>query len=97
MTNKQASALIGVAPICRESGRFKGIRKIQGGRHQVRTVLYMAMMSAIQSNPVFKTQYEKLVSTGKPKKVALIACVRKMIVILNSMLRDGVMWEPPKA
>ena len=96
MTNKQASALVGVAPINRESGRFKGMRKIQGGRHQVRTVLYMAMMSAIQSNPVFKSQYQKLVAAGKPKKVALIACVRKMIVILNSMLRDGVMWEAPK-
>ncbi|TMP73611.1 IS110 family transposase, partial [Pseudoalteromonas phenolica] len=81
MTNKQASALVGVAPINRESGRFKGLRKIQGGRHQVRTVLYMAMMSAIQSNSVFKSQYEKLVAAGKPKKVALIACVRKMIVI----------------
>ncbi|MDW7551560.1 transposase, partial [Pseudoalteromonas peptidolytica] len=75
----------------------KGLRKIQGGRHQVRTVLYMAMMSAIQSNPVFKGQYQKLVSAGKPKKVALIACVRKMIVILNSMLREGVMWEAPTA
>lgn len=97
MTNKQASALVGVAPINRESGRYKGQRKIQGGRHQVRTVLYMAMMSAIQSNPVFKSQYDKLLAAGKPKKVALIACVRKMIVILNSMLRDGVMWEAPKA
>ena len=96
MTNKQASALVGVAPINRESGRFKGLRKIQGGRHQVRTVLYMAMMSAIQSNTVFKSQYEKLVAAGKPKKVALIACVRKMIVTLNSMLRDGVMWQAPK-
>ena len=58
MTNKQASALVGVAPINRESGHFKGLRKIQGGRQQVRTVLYMAMMSAIQSNSVFKSQYE---------------------------------------
>ena len=97
MTNKQAGALIGVAPINRESGRYKGKRKIQGGRHQVRTVLYMAMMSAIQSNPVFKDHYQRLVAAGKPKKVAIIACVRKMIVILNSMLRDGCMWEPPKA
>lgn len=97
MTNKQASALVGVAPINRESGRYKGQRKIQGGRHQVRTVLYMAMMSAIQSNPVFKEKYESMVEAGKPKKVAIIACVRKMIVILNSMVRDGVMWEAPTA
>lgn len=96
MTSKQASSLVGVAPMNRESGRYKGLRKIQGGRHQVRTVLYMAMMSAIQSNPVFKETYQRLVAAGKPKKVAIIACIRKMVVILNSMLRDGVMWEAPK-
>ena len=77
----------------RESGRYKGQRKIQGGRHQVRTVLYMAMMSTMQCNPVFKETYPRLVAAGKPKKVAIIACVRKMIVILNSILRDGVMWD----
>lgn len=96
INSKQASALIGVAPINRESGRFKGKRKIQGGRPQVRTVLYMAMMSAMQCNPVFKATYQRLLLAGKPKKVAIIACVRKMIVILNSMLRDGVMWVAPK-
>ncbi len=97
ISNKQASSLVGVAPMNRESGRYKGVRKIQGGRHQVRTVLYMAMMSAIQSNPIFKEIYQRLVAAGKPKKVAIIACIRKMVVILNSMLRDGVLWEPPKA
>lgn len=97
INSKQASALVGVAPMNKESGRFKGMRKIQGGRHQVRTVLYMAMMSAIQSNPIFKETYQRLVAAGKPKKVAIIACVRKMVVTLNSMLRDGVMWEAPKA
>lgn len=93
ITNKQAAALIGVAPINRESGRYKGKRVIQGGRVQVRTVLYMAMMSAMQCNPVFKDTYQRLLDAGKPKKVAIIACVRKMVVILNSMLRDGVMWN----
>lgn len=97
ITNKQAASLVGVAPMSRESGVFKGKRTVQGGRHQVRTVLYMAMMSAIQSNPVFKDTYQRLVEAGKPKKVAIIACVRKMVVILNSMLRDGVLWEAPKA
>lgn len=96
INSKQASALIGVAPMNRESGRFKGHRKIQGGRPQIRTVLYMAMMSAMQSNPVFKATYQRLLAAGKPKKAAIIACIRKMIVILNSMLRDGVMWEAPK-
>ncbi|MGF1841639.1 IS110 family transposase [Vibrio clamense] len=93
ISNKQASSLIGVAPITRESGRFKGKRMIQGGRAQVRTVMYMAMMSAIQCNPVFKVTYERLLAAGKPKKVAIVACMRKMVVILNSMLRDGVMWD----
>lgn len=93
ITNKQASSLIGVAPITRESGRFKGKRLIQGGRTQVRTVMYMAMMSAIQCNPVFRATYERLLTAGKPKKVAIVACMRKMVVILNSMLRDGVMWN----
>ncbi|MGF1845424.1 transposase, partial [Vibrio clamense] len=79
--------------ITRESGRFKGKRMIQGGRAQVRTVMYMAMMSAIQCNPVFKVTYERLLAAGKPKKVAIVACMRKMVVILNSMLRDGVMWD----
>uniref|UniRef100_UPI0031F4EB8F transposase n=1 Tax=Shewanella algae TaxID=38313 RepID=UPI0031F4EB8F len=81
------------APITRESGRYKGKRVIQGGRAQVRTVLYMAMMSAMQCNPVFKGTYARLLEAGKPKKVAIIACVRKMVVILNSMLRDGIMWD----
>ncbi len=94
LTNKQASALIGVAPINRESGIYEGKRMIRGGRHKIRTVMYMAMMSAMQCNPVFKTTYQRLVAAGKPKKIAIIACVRKMIVILNSMVRDGVMWDP---
>ncbi|BCV65566.1 IS110 family transposase [Shewanella carassii] len=93
ITNKQAASLIGVAPITRESGRYKGKRVIQGGRAQVRTVLYMAMMSAMQCNPVFKDTYARLLEAGKPKKVAIIACVRKMVVILNSMLRDSIMWD----
>ncbi|ELB2903501.1 IS110 family transposase, partial [Vibrio alginolyticus] len=60
---------------------------------QVRTVMYMAMMSAIQCNPVFRATYERLLTAGKPKKVAIVACMKKMVVILNSMLRDGVMWD----
>ncbi|WP_157599462.1 transposase, partial [Photobacterium jeanii] len=70
---------------------------IQGGRAQVRTVLYMAMMSAMQCNPVFKATYKRLLGAGKPKKVAIIACVRKMVITLNSMLRDGTMWDENSA
>lgn len=94
ITNKEAAALVGVAPFNRESGSYKGQRRIRGGRHQIRTVMYMSMLSAIQCNSVFKATYQRLVTAGKPKKVALIACVRKMIVILNTLLRHEVMWEP---
>ncbi|MBF9002717.1 IS110 family transposase [Vibrio sp. NFV-1] len=68
ITNKQAASLIGVAPITKESGKYKGKRIIQGGRHQVRTVLFMAMMSAMQCNPVFKATYQRLLDAGKPRK-----------------------------
>lgn len=94
ITNKEAAALVGVAPINRESGAFKGKRMIRGGRHQIRTAMFMSMMSAMQCNPVFKATYQRLIAAGKPKKIAIIACVRKMIVILNSMVRDGVYWDP---
>jgi transposase len=94
ITNKEVAALVGVAPINRESGSFKGKRMIRGGRHQIRTAMFMSMMSAMQCNPVFKATYQRLVAVGKPKKIAIIACVRKMIVILNSMVRDGVYWDP---
>jgi len=94
ITNKEAAALIGVAPINRESGSYEGKRMIRGGRHQIRTAMFMSMMSAMQCNPVFKTTYLRLVAAGKPKKIAIIACVRKMVVILNSMVRDGVYWDP---
>jgi len=94
ISNKEAAALVGVAPVNRESGAFKGKRMIRGGRHQIRTAMFMSMMSAMQCNPVFKATYQRLVVAGKPKKIAIIACVRKMIVILNSMVRDGVYWDP---
>ncbi|RLJ20919.1 IS110 family transposase, partial [bacterium endosymbiont of Escarpia laminata] len=94
ISNKEAAALIGVAPINRESGIYRGHRKVRGGRHQIRTVMFMAMLSAIQCNPIFKNTYQRLLEAGKAKKVALIACVRKMIVILNSMVRDGLAWNP---
>lgn len=93
LTNKQAASLVGVAPINRESGAYEGKRYIRGGRHRIRTVMYMAMMSAMQSNITFKALYSRLVKAGKSKKTAIIACVRKMIVILNAMVRDGVMWN----
>ena len=92
LTNKQIAALVGVAPFNRDSGRFRGKRRIRGGRTSVRTVLFMAMLSAIQHNPIIRSTYRKLLANGKHKKVALTACMRKMICILNAMLRDQSRW-----
>ncbi len=92
MNNKQAAALVGVAPFNRDSGRSRGKRRIKGGRHGVRTTLYMATLSATQCNPMIKAFYKKLVALGKHKKVALVACMRKFITMLNAMVRDKVEW-----
>lgn len=92
LTHKQISALVGVAPFNRDSGRLRGKRRIRGGRASVRTVLFMAMLSAIQHNPVIQRTYRGLVARGKHKKVALTACMRKMIIFLNAMLRDQKRW-----
>jgi transposase len=92
MNNKEIAALVGVAPINRDSGKLRGKRRIRGGRHSVRTVLYMATLSATQCNPVIKAFYKKLVNQGKHKKVAITACMRKFIILLNAMLRDKCEW-----
>ena len=93
LTNKKIAALTGVAPYNRDSGKLRGKRRIRGGRATVRTTLYMAILSSIQHNPVIKRYYRHLVSQGKHKKVAITACIRKMITILNSMVRDGTYWN----
>lgn len=93
MSNKQAAALVGVAPMNRDSGKLKGKRRIKGGRYGVRTTLYMATLSATLCNPVIKHFYQRLVAQGKHKKVALTACMRKFIVILNAMVRDNQSWS----
>ena len=92
LNNKQVGALVGVAPINRDSGKMRGKRRIQGGRANVRTILYMATLSATQCNPVIKAFYQKLVAQGKHKKVALTACMRKFVTILNAMVRDNKAW-----
>nr|WP_255463610.1 transposase [Microbulbifer sp. YPW1] len=92
LNNKQIAALTGVAPMNRDSGKLRGKRRIRGGRSTVRVVLYMATVSATQCNPVIKAHYRKLVAQGKHKKVALTACMRKMVTILNAMVRDGEVW-----
>lgn len=92
LNNKEVASLTGVAPINRDSGRFRGKRRIQGGRASVRTTLYMATLSAIQCNPILKHFYKKLVAKGKHKKVAITACMRRFITILNAMVRDNTEW-----
>jgi transposase len=93
MTNKQAAALVGVAPMNRDSGKLRGKRRIKGGRYGVRTTLYMATLSATLHNPVIRDFYQRLVAKGKHKKVALVACMRKFIVMLNAMVRDNCEWQ----
>ena len=93
LNRRQIAALAGLAPFNRDSGNMKGKRRIRGGRAPVRTVLYMAMLCAIQHNPVMRNFYQHLVAQGKHKKVALTACMRKMITILNAMVRDQRPWK----
>lgn len=92
LNNKEISKLVGVAPINRDSGRLRGKRRIQGGRASIRSVLYMATLSATQCNPVIKAFYKRLVAQGKHKKVALTACMRKLIIILNTMVKNRTEW-----
>ena len=93
LNNKQLAALTGVAPYNRDSGSLRGKRRIRGGRHGVRTTLFTALMSAVQHNPLIKQFYQRIVAAGKHKKVALTACIRKMVIMLNAMIRDGKMWR----
>ena len=94
LTHRQISALVGVAPMNRDSGVYRGRRSVSGGCSRVRKTLYMAALSARRYNPVIKGFYERLESAGKSGKVAMVACVRKLLVILNAMLRNGASWDP---
>ena len=93
LNRKKIAALVGVAPMNKDSGTKNGQRRIRGGRHKVRTVLFMSMMTAIQHNPKIKAYYKKKLAQGKPKKVALIACARKQLVTLNTMVKTGQHWD----
>lgn len=91
------SALVGLAPFARDSGTHHGRRRVRGGRTEVRRVLYLAAMTGIRFNPVLKPYYAHLVAAGKPRKVALIACAHKLLVILNAIARDQQPWSPALA
>ena len=93
LNRKEIAALVGIAPMNRDSGKYKGKRKIRGGRHKVRTVLFVSMLSAIQCHPTIKPMYQRLVAAGKPKKVAIVACMRKQLIILNTMVKNGTYWN----
>ena len=90
--HKSIAKLVGVAPLSDDSGKRKGVRRIWGGRSVVRSALYMATLSAMRFNPAIAVYYRRLLAAGKPKKVAMVACMRKLLIILNAMLRDGAMW-----
>ena len=94
LDRRSIAALVGLAPFNRDSGTFRGRRAIWGGRAQVRHILYMAATSAVRSNPVIKTFYERMIARGKPHKVAMVACMRKMLTILNAMTRNNTHWAP---
>jgi transposase len=94
LNRKKISALVGVAPFNCDSGTLRGKRRCWGGRAEIRAVLYMATVAAVRWNPVIRTFYQRLVHAGKPKKVALTACMRKLLTILNAMARDRTEWNP---
>ena len=97
LDRRQVAALVGVAPFNRDSGTLRGKRRIWGGRARLRAVLYMAAMVASRFNPVIRDFYKRLLAAGKPKKVALTACMRKLLVILNSMLKCRFLWCAERA
>lgn len=90
---RQIAKLVGVAPLADDSGRHKGKRRIWGGRSDVRAVVYMAALVAIRHNAVIRAFHDRLIAAGKPKKVAIVACMRKLLTILNAMLRDQTLWN----
>ncbi len=92
LSHKQLAALVGVAPLNRDSGTFRGKRSVWGGRGRIRAVLYMGTIAATRFNPGIREFYQRLLAKGKPKKVAITACMRKLLTILNSMLRQGTRW-----
>jgi transposase len=96
-SRQRIAALVGVAPMNNDSGQFRGRRTIRAGRAELRCCLYMATLAAIRRNPKIRRHYEKLVAAGKPKKLALVACMRKLLTILNAIVRDGKPWQTAPA
>lgn len=97
LDRRQIAALVGIAPLNRDSGSLRGKRSVWGGRATVRTALYMATLAATRFNPVIQLFYKRLCASGKPKKVALTACMRKLLTILNAMLKHRTPWQADHA
>ena len=97
LNRRQIAALVGLAPMNRDSGKFRGKRMTGGGRGSVRKQLYMPTMVAIQHNPVIRAYYERLRDNGKSKMVALVAAMRKILVTLNAMVAKNQPWSPVRA
>jgi transposase len=97
LNRQEIAALVGVAPVNKDSGKKRGRRRVYGGRADVRSVLYMAALAAKKFNPVIRKFYERLIQQGKEKKVALTACMRKLLVILNAMMHSNQPWRPQPA
>lgn len=93
LSRQKIAALVGVAPFNNDSGPRKGKRRVKGGREAIRSTLYMATLSSIQHNPIIQLFYKRLVDAGKQKKVAIVACMRKLLTILNAMIRDDKAWH----
>lgn len=93
LDRRRLAALVGVAPVNRDSGRMRGTRSIAGGRTAVRNTLYMATLSAIRCNPVISKHYQSLIARGRLKKVALVACMRRLLGILNAIIRTRTAWQ----
>ncbi len=94
LDRRRVAALVGVAPLNRDSGQMRGQRSIWGGRAEVRRTLYMATLVAVRHNPILKVHYERLLAAGKRKKVALVACMRKLLTMHNAMAKHGTTWDP---
>ena len=94
ISHKSISYLVGVAPLNKDSGKFRGKRRIWGGRVKIRCMLYMAALVAVRFNPVIKAFYERLLQKGKLKKVALTACMHKLLILLNAMMNKNQSWQP---
>ncbi|MNN41092.1 Transposase IS116/IS110/IS902 family protein [compost metagenome] len=94
LNRRQIAALVGVAPLANDSGNSRGRRRVKGGRFEIRRTLYMATLTATRHNPAIAAFYARLLAAGKLPKVALVACMRKLLTTLNAMARSGLPWNP---